>query len=236
MLKIKVAGLVVGIENNYRHIEFLSKDYVTDEEPDFVVFATEAEIEKERSVAEGEFSNAYLESIVVYRKIAEELPRYDAFVFHGAVLSIDGNGYAFTARSGVGKTTHTRLIVELLGERAFYVNGDKPIIRFIDGEPYAYGTPWRGKENYGTNTGVKLSGIVIVNRGTENYTKDPDSDAATSMLVTQMYVPKRNPLMALRALSLCNKLIESVKLVDLFCNMNSDAPLATLNAFGIEIK
>lgn len=236
MITIKIAEIPIGIDNKYRFIEHLAADYLTDETAEFTVSATDEDIEREREISEGDFTAPYLETIVVYRKIADILPRYNAFVFHGAVLSIDGKGYVFTARSGVGKTTHTRLLTALLCERAFYVNGDKPIIRFIDGVPYAYGTPWRGKENYGRNAAVKLEGIVIVHRGEHNYTEEPSPDEAASMVVTQTYMPKSDGRMALKTLSLCNLLLGSVKLVDLYCNMEPDAPLATLSAFGIEIK
>ena len=122
-----------------------------------------------------------------------------------------------------------------MGDRAFYVNGDKPIIRFFDGVPYAFGTPWNGKERYGTNTSAPLRGIAIVNRGAENYTEAASPDAVSSMLVTQSYIPKKNARLAMAALSLCNKLIESVTLVDLYCNMDDSAADASLEAFGINI-
>ena len=234
-MKIKLAGLTVEIKNRYDFVERLCRGYESFEEPLFSVAATDEEIAREREVSEGDFPDSYLESIVAYRKIAEELPRYDAFVFHGAVLSIDGGGYLFTARSGVGKTTHTRLIIKRVGERAYYVNGDKPIIRFIDGIPYAYGTPWNGKERYGANTSVPLRGVAVVHRGETNYTTPAEADAVTTMLVSQSYIPKRNARLALAALGLCNRLIEGVKLIDLYCNMDDSAADASLSAFGITI-
>lgn len=233
MLTIEIAGLAVGIDNRFTHIERLARDYITDKEPQFVVSVTDEERRAEASRSSEEFSDGYLESTVAYRKIAEELPRYDAFVFHGAVIAVDGVGYAFTARSGVGKTTHTRLWLSRFGNRAEYVNGDKPIIRFIDGTPYAFGTPWRGKEGYGRNMSAALSGIALLARGEINRAERIDAEGAVTQLLSQMYIPK-NADMARRSLVLLNRLIGSADIIGLECNMEPDAPIAAAKAFGIE--
>ena len=34
---------------------------------------------------------------------------YDTILFHGSVVAVDDVGYLFTAKSGTGKSTHTRL-------------------------------------------------------------------------------------------------------------------------------
>ncbi len=232
MITVELAGISVGIDNRFKYVEHLVRDYVTDKAPEFTVSASDEEIERERTQSGPQFPDGYLESIVVYRAIAERLPAYDAFVFHGAVLSLDGLGYAFTARSGVGKTTHTRLWLRHFADRCHYVNGDKPIIRFIDGTPYAFGTPWMGKENYGTNERVPLVGIAFLERGITNSAYPIDADTVSSKLLSQMYVP-RNRLMAVRLLSLCDRILDTVKLVELKCNMEPDAPTVSAAAFGI---
>ncbi len=238
MLTIKIAEIAVGIDNKHRHIEWLARDYVTEEAPEFVVSATEEDIKREREISEAEFSEAkfsdgYLESVVVYRKIAERLPYYDAVVFHGAVLDVDGKGYAFTARSGVGKTTHTRLWLSHFGSRAFYVNGDKPIIRFKGGVPYAYGTPWMGKESYGKNTSTPLVGIAFIERGAENSFVVAGEDDVATALVSQVYIPRGGASAAL-ALALSDRILSSVRLVRLRCNMHPSAAVVAASAFGIE--
>ena len=232
-MTIRIAGLNVGISNSFKHIEWLVRDYLTDGSPDFTVSATREEIEEERLHSEPGFSDGYLESTVIYRKIAERLPEYDAFVFHGAVISVDGRAYAFTARSGVGKTTHTRLFINALDGRADYINGDKPIIRFKDGVPYACGTPWMGKEGYGRNVDMPLLGIALLGRGEENFAEAVAPDEAASTLLSQMYVPKTGGG-ASRLLLLLGRLISSVRIIRVRCNMNPDAPIVSARAFGIE--
>jgi len=231
MIKIKVADIIVGIENRHRHIEWLCREYLSDGEPEFTVRAEDRDIERERAMSEAEFSEGYLESVVIYRKIAEELYRYDGFVFHGAVLNYEGRAYAVTARSGVGKTTHTRLWLEAFGDRVHYLNGDKPIIRIIDGKPIAYGTPWMGKESYGRNESAELCGIAFLERGERNVATPADLDSSVMKLISQIYMPKSADG-ASRTMSLADELLSLVKLVDLKCNMDIEAAYTLYGAFA----
>ena len=90
-------------------------------------------LEREKSaredIVEGrspqQHSEAYLETIALQRKIVEEFFAFDTLLFHGSVVAVDGQAYLFTAKSGTGKSTHTRLWREMLGDRAVMVNNDK---------------------------------------------------------------------------------------------------------------
>lgn len=230
MITIKIADLAVGIDNRFEYITHLAKDYLTDEPPVFTVAATDAELDAERTQSGAEFSNGYLESIVAYRKIAEEMPKYDGFVFHGAVLNLDGEAYAFTARSGVGKTTHTRLWLHEFGERVHYLNGDKPVIRFKDGVPYAYGTPWRGKEGYGVNESAPLRAIAFLERGVENSAEPIAPEHIVTRLITQMYMPRASTAGAIMTMRLADRITKAVRLVELKCNMEPEAAHVSLRA------
>ena len=104
---------------------FLTKqchEYET-EEPGIDVSVTEAEIEKEK-MTETTVSPGYLESLAVYRKISEIMPEHDTFLFHCSAIAVDDQGYLFTAPSGTGKSTHTRLWRERFDGRAVMINDD----------------------------------------------------------------------------------------------------------------
>ena len=230
MITIKIADLAIGINNRYEYIERLAKDYLTDEPPVFTVEATDEQIRQEATMTEYDFPDAYLESIVVYRNIADILPSYDAFVFHGAILNYEGGAYAFTARSGVGKTTHTRLWLSEFRDRVHYLNGDKPVIRFIDGIPYACGTPWRGKEGYGINEMAPLRAIAFLERGVENSAAPIPAESVVTRLVTQIYMPRTNRLSAVQTMRLADRVTKTVRLVGLKCNMDPSAAHVSLSA------
>ena len=232
MITVSLAGIPIGINNKHSYIEAQARDYLTDASPLFTVEASPEDVERERGMTEERFSEGYLESIVVFRHIAEKLPSYDAFVFHGAVLSVDGQAYIFTAKSGVGKTTHTRLWLSALGERCRYLNGDKPIIRLVDGIPYAFGTPWMGKERYGANISAPVRGIAHVVRAEKNSARALGIDDLSSVLLSQSFRP-RGRAEAIKTLSLINSLASSVALIEINCNMDPTAATVAIDAFGI---
>jgi hypothetical protein len=222
MITINIAGIPVGIDNRFSHIANMAKDYLTDETPFFTVSVTDAEIEEEKSFSETSYSDAYYEGIVAYRHIAERLPDYDAFVFHGAVVEVGEFAYLVTAHSGVGKTTHLSLWLSEFSD-AEILNGDKPIIRFIDGIAYACGTPWQGKENYGKNSTRKLQAIAFLQRGAVNEAYEINYNEAALDFMSQVYLPKKNRLSLSKTMFLSDKLIRSMRLVRLRCNMDKSA-------------
>ena len=222
MFTIKIADLPIAIDNRYDWVFRMARDYLTDEEPVFTVSVSDEEIEAERRASNTDYPSAYYESIVAYRHIAEKMPEYNAFVFHGAIMENADVAYAITANSGVGKTTHVSLWLTEFSDIKI-LNGDKPLIRFIDGAPYVYGTPWQGKENYGHNGKKPLSAIVFLRRGEKNTAEKISPADAVMDFMTQIYLPKKSPVTLSKTMSLANKLIGGVKLVRLYCNMDPEA-------------
>ena len=139
MLTVRIAELNIGIIYKYDFTREYVSGYLTDAEPDFTVEATEEDLAKESLLAEEPTEDEYLEYVAIYRKIADKLTEYEGVVFHGAAIELDGRAYIITARSGVGKTTHIRLWKEAFGDKVSILNGDKPVLRVIDGKIYACG-------------------------------------------------------------------------------------------------
>ena len=223
MFGIRIADLNIEIHNQYPYAEQFCAEFLSEfETPDITVRVTPEEIEEERASDPYHSDNGYLECICIYRNIALELPKFDAMVFHASVVALDGEGYAFAAQSGTGKSTHTALWLRAFGSRAVIVNGDKPIFRRIGGKWYAYGTPWRGKEGLGGKLRAPLCSICFLERGTENTITKIDDAAALARLFSQVLLPKE-PIMADRFLSLLDHLIVATPLYLLHCNMQQEA-------------
>ena len=167
-----------------------------------------------------------IESICCYRKIANILPSFDAFVLHAAVVEVDGGAYGFLAKSGVGKTTHIKLWKKLLGNNLTFLNGDKPIIRIINNIPVAFGTPWCGKENYGTNTFACLKSLTFIERSMDNKIEDLDKTNVIKRLIHQVFLPS-DEVLSIKTLDLLNQTILSINTYILYCNQDiSSAELA----------
>ena len=230
--KYKIADKVVEVTSIYAEVHEYCTDYLTDEPADYSITTTQVDIdfEREKSAREDEiegiptrhFSDSYLEELAVYRKIAEQMISYDTILFHGSVVAVDDVGYLFTAKSGTGKSTHTRLWREYFGERAVMVNDDKPLLKITDSGVIAYGTPYNGKHRLGTNTSVPLKAICILTRSADNHIKPISFEQAYNMLLQQVYRPADMLKMA-KTLELVDRLADSVKLYKLGCNMDISA-------------
>ena len=174
------------------------------------------------------YSDAYLETLALYRKVAEALLAHDAVVFHGCVLAVDGRAYAFTAPSGTGKTTHARYWLKMV-EGAHVLNGDKPLLRMRNGVAYACGTPWRGKEAMGVNEDLPLGGICVLERGERPHIERGSYQAVLGMLLKQTHVPEL-PQARVRCVELVGELVMCVPLWHMWCTLDERCALMSYQA------
>ncbi|MBR2047521.1 MAG: hypothetical protein IJ960_02895 [Oscillospiraceae bacterium] len=240
-LLLSVAGRAVEIEQNYGNLMDAFARPTEGGEGDFSVSISPRDLEYERMKAaredelEGlpvrEYSDAYLESTAIQRKITEKFFEYDILLFHGSVVAVDGVAYLFTAKSGTGKSTHTRLWRELLGDRAVMVNDDKPFLRFEGDQIIACGSPWNGKHRLGSNIMVPLKAICVLERGTENRITRIDAREALPMLFQQSARP-RNPRLMPKYMELLDRLAACAAFYRLECNMNPEAAKMSFQAMS----
>lgn len=225
MFAIQIADLVVEIHNRYSYVEELCREYaVRGKSTSFSVFATEAEIDEELNISDPRYPRAYAEATCLHRKIARRLSEYDAFLLHSAAICCDGEGYAFAARSGVGKSTHVGLWLRNFGDRVQVVNGDKPILRKDNGKFRVYGTPWNGKERLGDNISCEMKALCFLERGETNHISEICADEALVRLFSQVYLPEDASASA-ATLDLIGEFIKKTHFYLLQCNMNDEAAL-----------
>ena len=220
----RLADLNIEITSVFPRVHDLCRYYRLDGAdnccPDISVCTGTADIEFEREKSGANYSDRYLEQLAVYRKIAEKLPEYDTFLFHGSAVSVDGEGYVFTAVSGTGKSTHVRLWRELLEDRAVMVNDDKPLIRVTETGTFVCGSPWDGKHRLSSNIEVPVRAICILERAEENRISEITQAEALPMLLQQAYRPFDPAALAL-TMNLVDRM--RVKYYRLGCNMELDA-------------
>ena len=229
MVNIKLADISIRMENRYPELEILCRGYETEEAPLLTLSVTQAEIEEERTRQAEIFTDGYLETVCLYRKLALEILRYGVFLLHAAVIDVDHAGYGFLAHSGTGKTTQTRLWLEHFGSRARIINGDKPLVRAVPrGEGWefvAYGTPWCGKEGWGCNAGVPLKALFLLERSTVPSCVPASQEESIDGLFHQLLLPQRADQME-ALLSLTDRLVETVPCYRLRCDMTEASVLA----------
>lgn len=221
MFVIKLAGVRIRIENRYPFIERQCRDYFCEDgEVDFSVSVTNDEILEEQK--HGEFSEGYCESICMYRNICEKISAYNIFLMHSSVIEVNGYAYAFTAKSGVGKSTHTALWIKHIPE-ARVLNGDKPLYRLEeDGSFTVFGTPWNGKENWGENISAPLAAICFIERGEQNFIRSATADEKVERLMHQLYLRGERTSVT-RQLIMMDALVNGVPFYVLSCNISEEA-------------
>lgn len=229
---IRIANKTVAVSAIFESTQDYCAGYLTDGAPDFSVSVTQADLEFERakSIREDElegipyrqFSDPYLETIAVQRKITEQLFAFDTLLFHGSVIAVDGEAYLFTAKSGTGKSTHTRLWRELLGDRAVMVNDDKPFLEITPNSVIAHGSPWNGKHGLGSPIAVPLKAVCILERGEINRIAEVSPQEAVFMLLQQSNRPQNRALLP-QYMDLLDRLSRTVWFYRLHCNMDPEA-------------
>lgn len=239
IIKYRIADFNIELETDAKAFSKIMREYHADFlKEDVKVSVCDDDIFLEKEMKEDDIEFKYLTTYKIaafHRKIGDWLPSQNAFVLHSACFDVGGEGVAFAAHSGTGKSTHMMLWQKFLGERMTVVNGDKPIVRFFENEPetpYAYGTPWNGKEHLGCNTRTPLKHICFIERSETNYVTPLDKAEATNRMIKQVYMPK-DPIAVMNTMQLIDRLLDSCKLWIIHCNMDISAAETAYNAiFG----
>lgn len=229
---MKLAGVPFAVRCLYPSTEQYCRDFRTDEEPEFTVTVSSADLASECGRRPGDagtdpepIRDPYLETLALYRKIVERLLAYGVLLVHGAGIAADGRGILFTAPSGTGKTTHIRLWQQFVAPRLAdfaVINGDKPLLRLGEDGICMYGTPWQGKESMGENRAVRLDAVVALRRGQVNRIRIAERDRMLPVLLRQTYRPQGSEGTK-QMLRLLDRLFDSVRFYELECTPEPEA-------------
>ena len=166
-------------------------------------------------------SNAVSRESVIYNESGfqfyYQLLLHDGLFLHSSAVMLDQRAYLFSGPSGVGKSTHTRLWLDIFGDRAKIINDDKPALRRLDGKWYAFGTPWSGKNRIDINIKASLGGICFLKQSDKNEIRRLDAREAIPRVISQTSCYLRDPKMIDLMLGHVEKLIEEVPIYEL-CN------------------
>lgn len=152
----------------------------------------------------------------------------ETLLIHASSVRKDGYGYAFIAKSGTGKSTHTGLWIKNISH-CDLLNDDNPIIRIIDNVPYLYGSPWSGKTPCYRNIKTELGAITRIERAANNHIeKLKPTDAFASLLPCCSTMKWDNKIYN----AICNnviKVIEKVNIYTLHCLPDKNAAIICHN-------
>ena len=242
IFQLRLAGVCIRVTSLYEQVCDYCRNYLDPvSQPNFSIDIRSVDIEQEalanhEAVPTDPERLAYLETLAVYRKIAEALLDRDILLMHGSVIATGQSAVMFTAPSGTGKTTHTRLWLDRV-PGCYVVNGDKPLLHI--GETItAFGTPWSGKENMNRNCSAQLKAICLLERGEINHIERVSFIQIWQQIMKQIYLP-RDPARLEQTMHLMDRLCRQMPFYRLRCNMEPDSaaaawkelqPILTINA------
>lgn len=239
--RMKIASVTAEVTSMFGSTPNYFRPYLTEDAPAFAVTVREADLRFEQAQLDREaeeegfrfrvFTDPFLERAAIQRAFAEYLFDQDVLLTHGSTVAVDGKAYLFIARSGTGKSTHTRLWREQFGERAVMINDDKPFLQLTPEGVVAHGSPWSGKHGLDTNIAASLQGICILERGGENKIAPIPPREALAILQKQTY----RPLAAEKEQKfseLLERLADSVPLWRMTCTKDPEAAQVSYRAMS----
>jgi hypothetical protein len=148
----------------------------------------------------------------------------DVLLIHASLVRQNGWGYAFTAKSGTGKSTQVSMWLRYI-QGCDLMNDDNPIIRIIDGIPYIYGGPWSGKTPCYRNVRARLGAVVAINRDTTNHVEPLTTIGAFAMLLSACSTMKWDNDIVDNICNIIKKIIETTPNYNLFCRPDKEAAI-----------
>ena len=147
-----------------------------------------------------------------------------ALIFHGSSFIYKDMGIILSAKSGTGKSTHSRLWQKY--ENVVVINDDKNILKIEGNDLICYSSLWSGKHQLDNNVAKKLSCIVFLYQNKENVLTKLTKIEAFKRLITQLVLP------TMENKELWNKIMDKLLELPIFllgCNMEKDAYLTLKN-------
>ncbi len=230
-MKYLIADLVTEYTPKYDNLKKLSESflYSGSRETQMKLSVTDEGIEKldKRMIIP---SYPATENFLYAGDFNRAIIKFGGMLVHSSGIICNGGAYLFSADSGVGKSTHTKLWLREFKDKVHIFNDDKPVIMINGKSVTAYGTPFDGGSGIALNESAPLKAIVFIERGETNSVRVPNSKEIISKLYFQT-AHMVNAATAQDMLSNFDALIKSdVKFYILTCNMEPEAAHVAYNS------
>ncbi len=164
------------------------------------------------------FSKQYLLTQYVFSHfVTRDL---NAIFMHGSSINYKGIGLLFSAKSGVGKSTHAKLWTDFF--EATPVNDDKNVIVLENDKLYIYGNPFSGKHFRNSNQKVELKYVIYLYQNKTNIIKKIDEYQSFILMMNQIKRPTEDINDKEKWNIITNKIL-SLPTYMLGCNTEKDA-------------
>lgn len=151
----------------------------------------------------------------------ELLLRQKAMILHSSFISTEYGGVLFSGPSGIGKSTQADLWRKY--KKAELINGDRTIVRKDDDVWTAYGSPYAGSSKCYVNKSLRISAIVMLQKGSNNNIRKASLSEAFVKVYSGMIVNTWNSEYIEQITELVYQLIQNVPVYLFSATADSDA-------------
>ena len=203
-------------ENSWSAISLLNEDfikyhmkYVVTASKDYSEMTVYMSNEPYYSEARDKWKKPHIPFSSIVRTFCEAgMVMHDGLPLHASMVEKDGQGIIFLGPSGMGKSTQAKLWEKY--QKADFIIGDRPGLRYIDGTWYGFGMPWDGKDNIRNQKKVPIRALVSLEQAKENRIKKLTTQQAMLVLLNQAMMPMWDNAAMDKAMTLMGKLAGDV--------------------------
>lgn len=153
--------------------------------------------------------------------LERQMIRRDSMILHCAYIKYRGTAILFSAPSETGKSTQAGLWEKYRGSET--VNGDRALLRKIDGRWTACGWPVCGTSEICHLEDIPIHAVAMLRQGKENYVERLSPVQAFTQLYSQITVNQWNREFVQRTVELIEDFVEHVPVWQLTCDISENA-------------
>lgn len=169
----KIADVITDIEPKFDYFKNNAKSYIyTGDEKPQIKLRLNSDFLKRKLAENPHMTMESLEAYYLSSLFSGKIIGFNAITLHSSAILYKDKAFLFSAKSGVGKSTHTRLWIEQFGnENITIINDDLPVIKNENEEFFVYGTPFDGGTCMNKNLKAPLGAVIFIERDENNSIK-----------------------------------------------------------------
>lgn len=153
-------------------------------------------------------------------------------ILHSSYIERNGKALLFTAPSETGKSTQAELWRKLRNTEI--INGDRAVVRIVDGQIVADGVPFAGSSKYCENRSMPIEAIVYLGQAEQTYISKISGYKAFSKIWEGVAVNTWHRRDVEQVADIIKEVVEKVPIYYLRCTPDESAVIALEKELGKE--